>query len=215
MWRPRTGSLHRASLCQRSLPRALFRPRTCASFFCCATCGAPGPAAGTGQACASGHCQGPSSGPEQHRTEDVAESADATTTTAAATAGAAAPLKRCQESPAGSKGRAGASACSCAGIRDASTTRLFGRRRRGWDDLRFHERVAWMRRHRLPQGSVGQLLRRRLGPTCRSCLVRRVRGRPHVELEILIFSSFKVQNFNPAALKFLPFHPAKFKTSAL
>ena len=69
------------------------------------------------------------------------------------------------------------------GIRDASTTsqRLFGRRRRGWDDLRFHERVAWMRRHRLPQGSVGQLLRRRLGPTCRSCSVRRVRGRPHVE----------------------------------
>ena len=42
----------------------------------------------------------------------------------------------------------------------------FGRRRPGWDNLRFHERVAWMRRHRLPEGSVGQMLRRRLGLLC-------------------------------------------------
>ena len=36
-----------------------------------------------------------------------------------------------------------------------------------------------------------------------------------LNLEVLTFSCLKVQNFNPAAFRFLPFHPAKFKTSAL
>ena len=46
--------------------------------------------------------------------------------------------------------------------------RYFGRHRPGWDDLRFRERNAWVDRHRhkLPQGSVGNHILRKLELLC-------------------------------------------------